>query len=90
MLCLDWGLLRCSALLIEVLTQEDFELQRSLRTGNMACLMVSAGMAGVFSSSQLSSRSAFSSQSSGLSGACAPVSVAPRGLAVRAAGTKSA
>ncbi|KAG0592412.1 hypothetical protein KC19_1G250100 [Ceratodon purpureus] len=55
----------------------------------MACLMAGAGMVGVFTSSQLSSRSAFASQSNALSGACAPVSVAPRGLAVRAAGEPS-
>jgi hypothetical protein len=56
----------------------------------MACLMAGAGMTGVFSSSQLSSLSAFSSQCNGVSGARAPVAVAPRGLAVRAGGTEAA
>jgi ferredoxin-thioredoxin reductase catalytic chain len=51
--------------------------------------MAGAGMTGVFSSSQLSSLSAFSSQCNGVSGARAPVAVAPRGLAVRAGGEPS-
>jgi len=53
--------------------------------------MAGAGMAGVFRSSHLSSRSAFASQLNGLAGACPGVSSSvPKNLAVRAAGTKSA
>lgn len=57
----------------------------------MACLMAGAGMAaGGFSSSHLSSRSAFSSQSNALVGAFSTTAVSsvPRCLAARAAGTK--
>ncbi|XP_024371741.1 ferredoxin-thioredoxin reductase catalytic chain, chloroplastic [Physcomitrium patens] len=56
----------------------------------MACLMAGAGVAGVFTQSQLCSRSSFASKCGGLSGGGAPESVAPRGLAVRAGGEPSA
>lgn len=55
----------------------------------MACLMAGAGVAGVFTQSQLCSRSSFASKCGGLSGGGAPESVAPRGLAVRAGGRNS-
>jgi len=57
----------------------------------MACLMAGAGMAGVFSSLHLSSRSVCASQSNGLAGASSGVSTSvPKGLAVRAGGEPSA
>lgn len=56
----------------------------------MACLVAGAGMVGVFTPSQLSSRSSFCSQSRGLLGTRTPVSVAPKCLVVRAGGEPSA
>ena len=55
----------------------------------MACVMASAGLTEIFSSSHLSSRAAFSSHANGLSRACSVGSVVPRALGVRAAGVQA-